>query len=390
MAVILTGSACADRDSQTAKPSARVLSIDPGTARTLLFSELFAKVEIINLQKPGNPLIDEIKRVRQINDKLYIEASSELLVAKLDGTITAQISRRGAGPGEYQNFRDVYVDGKGNIEILSNKKIITVDEQNNLVKDERNEFVANAFTKWGDKYFLYYGNNVYQSPFALVAVNSTDKATLKSWLPGSPKLSKFLYVTTNNNFLVVNDTLVFMQSFCDTVYQITKELELQPRFVLNFGERGLTKEIMGKPYKDVRDFLESLRREEKYCFFYNHYIETATMLFFSFEYRAKRYQYFFNKLSGLAWLGNGYRADLGLGGLELPVNYAYHHNPQGYGEHGIFYVMEPSNLISAIDSLTTGLGAGDLAKFKATSLGKLSGELKPDGNPLLIYAEFKR
>jgi hypothetical protein len=111
------------------------------------------------------------------------------------------------------------------------------------------------------------------------------------------------------------------------------------------------------------------------------------MLFFSFEYRAKRYQYFFDKHRGQDWLGDGYQADL-LGGLKFPAN--YYHTPQGYGEHGVFYVLEPSDLITAIDSLKTGLGAGDLAKLEATSLGKLSRDIKPDGNPLLIYAEFKR
>ncbi len=342
-------------------------------------SQLFAELTVVNLQQVGNPLIDEISWVEVQRDTLYIRAGSQMYLADRNGKIIGAIGKKGEGPGEFKHFRDALVNPLGKIEILADNKIITYSPTNVATNEQRIDSLPQYFAKWNNRYFFHFGNNKYQNADALVATDAMATKRTHAWLPIDAHRAKYLNLKASNCFSVVNDTLVVMQPFCDTIYQIDRGMHLSGRYVIDFGDRNLSPVLFAKPYRHVKEFLDAVRAEARYCLLVNGFIENKRVVSFSFEYRTRRYQFYWDKASGRQWLAQGHYEDLGNSGLGFPPD--YEHSPVGYDEDGVFFAVEAAEWIAAAES----------AKGQASPLIKQIGieKINPQNNPLLIYAKFK-
>jgi hypothetical protein len=369
---------CVSRPPAETAVQGRTLKLDPKKAVTNLpFSELFAELQLINLQQPGNALIDEIQWIDAQRDTLYLRVGGGVLVANRLGHGLTPIGKKGEGPGEYKRFLDAYPAPNGRLTLLTLGKLLTYSPGGNLLAERKYPSAPSQLAEWKGKYFFYYANFITQSKHALAAIDKQQLATLDEWLPITQNQAKYLHISGNNCLSVVNDTLVLAQPFCDTVYQMSNYPYLQPRYVIDFGQYAIPGEFFRRPHADIEVFLTAVRREERYCFLKNNFIENGRFLSFSFEYKLNRYQFYLNKATGQQWLAKGHLDDVG--NTSLPLSADYENAPRGYDEAGAFFVVEPSELLAAMKTNPNS------PLFK--QLGQTT--IDPQGNPLLIYAKFK-
>ncbi len=197
-------------------------------------SNLFDKIELIQLETTDSSLIGNINKIELLDSSVYILDGTQRCILVFDnyGNFKKKLSKIGKGPGEYVNIGDFNVEEDGTIEVLSNYKIIFYDRNFNVINEINLPDVAHFFYKL-DKmnYALYH----LQARKRLSIYNSISSKTIYTGIE-SPKYSKLMPVNPfYSPFYSSGKEVFFKSSFTNDIYKVTPDgLEKNYTFYSDF------------------------------------------------------------------------------------------------------------------------------------------------------------
>ena len=247
------------------------------------FSEWIDSIQFIPLQTNDESLIGKISDIFFQQNKYFVfdEQQKNVVIFDKKGKYLSKIDSKGQGPCEYENIRDLYVDERGTVKIMSHSnpaKIIEYSTENHSCKETVfHEIMCSNFYPYNNGYVFFssHGNDLPSEQFFLFATDSKGEVEHR-WLPSYEYTS---YTIRADPFSSYNDLILFNKYFDNRIYQISPNREVSTRYVLNFGKYQLP--------DDVREtFLESSQalREcaEDYVTQLYFFYETSDLLVFSY------------------------------------------------------------------------------------------------------------
>jgi hypothetical protein len=217
------------------------------------------------------------------------------------GNFVRQISRIGQGPGEFTEVVDRFWDEKNEqVCVYSHPNYIfynldgTISHQIN-----RNDNPFWPSTSYSNFYINYISN---QSGNQTIRILFHDRAgTLIDSIPNFRTWKKTQSIGgggtwSDGKFYVFSNELYYVDIYCDTLYHV-KDFKLQPRYVFNTEGRTLPYQIHDDPFRYPLLALMRGNDEspmEKY-FVIDKILEDSKNLYFSFDYRKKRYPAIYDK-----------------------------------------------------------------------------------------------
>jgi len=279
-------------NSQTVKVDINPSSQPKGS---LMLSDLAVQVEYIPLETNKNCVVGVISSF-DISDNyiaVCVNQTDEIFLFTRTGKFITKIGKRGQGPGEFLYPNSIFIDESkkclyvygGNQKLLVydftgkyitsysfNRRNIMVFEYNN------NQFITGAIsTQSNEDYFVY---SIWDS--TLKQIKQAVKGVPVEIRGGSchvgPPLSCYIY----RGFPHMKESVLN-----DTIYQLNKNKEFIPKYIINCGRYGMTPEVKG----DADHFSENSKRYVCGMFFY----ETSNFLMSKYNFNNEWIPCYFDK-----------------------------------------------------------------------------------------------
>jgi len=234
-------------------------------------SEIATDIDFIKLETQENCFIATPTKTVFCNNYILIwdRKIQKLLLFDNNGIFLRNISKRGKGPGEYNMIDALCMDPENNNIIFSNDDLTIniFDINGNLLNKYKMPATPHNLNII-DKKLIFYSHH----PMTLY--NNNSAITITSFLGDISKkllLRKLSWGKRNDlahNVYNYNyyDTLTFYEPYFDTIYGLSKYLDIRPRWIIRHSEtyigveglkqRGISKLLMeGKYY--ISNFVES-------------------------------------------------------------------------------------------------------------------------------------
>jgi hypothetical protein len=204
----------------------------------------------------------------------------------MDGNHVKTICEEGDSPGKYSDIRDFTVEPGTSMPIT----ILDRNRMTNYVYEDNGAFLggyrhmlyASAMHPVDERFLaMYCANEKTNNQKQLVIWDRSKNEIFNEFLEIDPVQRQFLNFFDRNNFLEVNDTLLFFKGFDNTIYQLTENY-IQPRTLIDFGPKTLPKSFLERSFSDVAAFMEALRKTD-YAFRIIGYHENDEFISFCFE-----------------------------------------------------------------------------------------------------------
>src|SRR5690606_25253647 len=98
---------CAGKKNEVANQLLQNVPVKVESKKAYSFQEIFEVVDLIPIKKSQNFPIANIKKIKKIDNKLWILTSSIVLITDLEGNLEKVIQSQGYGPLEYQKLSDI-------------------------------------------------------------------------------------------------------------------------------------------------------------------------------------------------------------------------------------------------------------------------------------------
>jgi len=256
--------------------------------KVLKLSDIAGNIEYIPLETNKNCLIKNINALELVGPYIYVSSPGQLLLFDTDGHFVRRIGSEGNGPGEYNAIADIAVDNVDSSVYLINilgKKIMHFSIDGEFLDSFPLDFPVVA-----DNIELYDGN-IYLSFSDMVNSpgDESKKVMLAAFTRSGNMIGKYGSTLPVRDNLRVNimlpcevlytyDNALFVKEVrSDTLYRISEDEILDPRYVFNFSEskmplheysyESFTKHYMGGKYLY---FLKVLENQNNIFFTYKH------------------------------------------------------------------------------------------------------------------------
>jgi len=227
--------ACHEKEKTAPVPQ---INVDEIPNKDVKMQEITSAFTIIPLETTDRSLIQYLKKVVLYDDKFFILDDQRPLFAVFSktGKFLKTVSKQGKGPGEYYVPTDFTIDSEQKqIELLDGftGRIFIYDLEGNYKNRIRTSVQGNYFVKFKNGDYVIYTNmrNEVEMPYKLVRI-SNDGKILSKELAYSAKTIQ----TTRSPFVKTgDDSYLFSEHGCDTIYQITQK-EVNPLCNINLGK----------------------------------------------------------------------------------------------------------------------------------------------------------
>lgn len=252
--------------------------------------------KIIQLSTNDDNLIFQISKIQYLNKKIYIHdlPGNCIYIFNDDGTFSNKLDRQGAGPGEYMQIFDFYIDE-------DNLLILDYTQQAILRYDEDLEFINKIYFKsHGSKLiahnnsFLIYNEPSGKDPDYQFTLLSEKGDRLKEFLPRNSTNHKYIWAQANV-FALNNDEKYFSPRYSDTIYSISTDSSITPEFIVDFEKHKFPADENINSY-DISD------AEFPYLIKSNFYIANKYLVF-DYFWRNERYFCIHNKENNITNTG---------------------------------------------------------------------------------------
>jgi len=328
-------------DSKNHKSTAhKSIEINLDEAKTLKVSEYFKLKDVIYFS--DSLVVDHLMKVSVHNENLIIHCGwglDYLLIKNLVSGKEFTISNKGEGPNQYQKLSSFFINPDGQIEVLDGQsgKILTYNLKGELkavYKNQQLQKVESFLSMNNEDYFLY-GGNFYAPEYGyqLLVWNKSQNKILNTYFPFNERKAGFMNFIEARNFM--SKPASFFQYYNPFVYQIS-ENSITDSVFLDFGKYNIPKELMEKPYQDVREFSQSMAKSG-YAYSLGNVIVNKQLMFASV---LKNEQYF-HVYTGMQT--NEVRVfdeiDNDVFGLRIDGKMEYIHRPITVGEKYVYFMV---------------------------------------------------
>jgi hypothetical protein len=287
-----------------------MLKTDGAQPKEILLSSFLDSTYFIALETINRNFVCDTEKIHVSDKFIILSTDQSVFIFTIDGKFRNEIVNLGGGEGQYMKIFDFsWDDASETISVLdrAKQKIVTYNVNGEFVKEIKVGTYACSFIKWkGDTYIFLGSEPVNNQHFRVMSVSEGKQP--KYFMPYDPAQSKYLHFTDVKNFDVINDTLHFSYSFCDTVYHLV-DGQFLPRAIIDYGAKSLPLDFFHREYNDVSDFASTIR-ETEFSFMNRNYVETPTTTTFSFESNDSTIHVFQNKKTRSILLASGYRDDI--------------------------------------------------------------------------------
>jgi hypothetical protein len=286
-------------------------------------SDIVTEVTYIPLETLSNNLISHVDIIK-ITDEMFIVKASPVGLYLFDrnGKFLREISRNGKGPGEYnllssfsanQHNKSFYLYSKMPDQLLlysfTGEFIKKYDCPQFQTTNEM-EFISD------NHLLLMFGNPEGKTPYSYMIYDSEYNLVKSAVRPlqyfsNSATESKYEFsFYTSNNKLHVKENMLN-----DTLYQISSQMEFNPKYVFNSGRYTM-------PVSYKTQFLDYYKRQDFKYIIMQHVFESAKYLIYSYRFDKKlRYDYFDKtKRKSFTFSSEGIPNDLDGGPVFAPIN----------------------------------------------------------------------
>lgn len=213
-------------------------------------------IRTIPLETTDEALIGQVSMICIVNDTLFVadyHKAKSIFVFDLQGRYLHKIHHTGEGPGEYKNINMVQIDSNG-ITILDwlSWKLIKYDLSGKLLFEKRIDPNPHDFIEM-DNNEMIFGYNTYsaKTPFRIVF---TDTA-LQWKETAMPQLNDRIKGSSGGISVfqkIINGDILYNMWLNDTVYHISPDKRIIPKYHLGFHAPGEIASFFEKT-KDFND-----------------------------------------------------------------------------------------------------------------------------------------
>lgn len=242
--------ACREKEQSDKGGLERVRLVEKKT--DLKRSDFLETVDLIHLETRDSSLLGYIPQFLKRPSGFYIWSMGQVLKFDLNGRFLYRIHQKGRGPKEYLNIEAISVDGKDRYLYLHDdqlQKVICYDAlTGEYVRNIKLDFRAFTFMVMPDsRHFVFYCG--FSPSDALERGNRFPRFIVADSL--GKVVKTFVYEHKNVNipdfysakdvFSVLDSTVYCFANYNDTVYSVDRALNIEPAFVLDYGNENQKK-----------------------------------------------------------------------------------------------------------------------------------------------------
>jgi hypothetical protein len=344
----------------------------PKSTNEEMFKRNFELELIVPVETTDEYLFAYVKRVIFYMDKLIIlTVNNEIFVVNAySGKVETHINRKGNGPGESKNIRDIAFDDKMERILVLNdyKKLLYFDFHGKFLEEENIEkYYENIMYDEGNVIFYNVGEGYGCYPYALDIYNLQTKKWKKI---GEDKKVDFA-MRGYGRYIVKSKNIWFSPVLDLDMYILNNHDEIENPYKL-VVKTPLSKELQKKNFSDISSFIKEVG-ERNILYDILAIRETANFMFF--KPNLPGYFIMDKKTKELQWIKNFEYDHLG---LRLPDYFSHDGD-----DNRIMFVLQ----------------ADEWLKRKSVDLGNIPEHLKKqinsmkideDDNPILLFYKEKQ
>lgn len=265
----------------------------------LTFASLVDSAYYVELETTSANMIGEVSKI-QVDSFIALSdrMSNTLHLYSQTGTLLSVISAIGNGPGEYVGIDDFIMQAdKDEIHILdgAQNKIIVYSLAGKFLEERKIRLSPGIarFMLLGDNYVYdqQIRRNDSDSCFNLV-VTSADGSIRNCYLPYAK--SSDMILSPRNSLFSVNDTLVYLPTYSNTVYHVFDD-KVAARYSFDFGSQWIDEEYLFSAIQHPMSFIDGLKATTGVYFF--NVTESVSHLLLDYMYKGEKYGTVISKTS---------------------------------------------------------------------------------------------
>jgi hypothetical protein len=357
-------------------PKAIHLGAHREPAKDISFLALLNHVSYIPLETRSTVLLTRCSKVIADKNRFIVldRENSSVHVFSAEGKHLFVVGSIGHGPGEFLRLDDMEIDTEHHQLLLwsnDNTSVFTYSlEDGKFIEQTNMPFYGSRFGILGDHYISYTDYNIGRTGEARNLFVSDRKGVVKhSYFPFPA--DRFTAAFSFKGVLSKNDQgYLYAHALSDTVYQISNDLKIFPKYHFDFGKATWTKHF------GIFDHEEYLTKGLDYSVLYSPLFEWGDYLFFSFV--QNRYV-----KKGFAHIGRNeiYTTD----DFEGDIEFDLFNIPAGANGSVFISALYPEQVYAAKDKYPD----FDERVARNPSLKKIIDSLKMEDNPILMLYSMK-
>jgi hypothetical protein len=266
--------------------------VEFNTTQEINTSSFIENFKIIKLSTSNETLIFQVSKVQYKNEKVFILdiPGNCIYVFNNSGELEQKLSKRGAGPEEYIQITDFYIEN----EILfvldfSQQVIIEYDKNFNFINKTRLQNFGSSFVHQNNSYWFYNEPSGGLPDYQFSVLNESGEK-ISEVLPRNSTNHQYNWADVNV-FCINGQEKYLSPRYNDTIYRITDDNNIKPEFYIDFGKHKLPDEENINDY-DISD------TDFFYVMKYNFYI-SPKYLIFDYIKDLKRYYCIYDRESNM-------------------------------------------------------------------------------------------
>lgn len=282
------------RDSENSFPEYK---IELSTTKEWSLENLIDSCFYIALETTDSNLLGRIYKIN-IDSIIGISdgISNSLHLYSMQGDFLNCIDKIGGGPGEYLQLSDFALSAaEKKVDILDamQKKIISYSWNGDVIKEIKLPFEVGVsiFCLWDNAYAFdqQVRRNNSEWKYSLITL-SEDGKVIKKMFPYD--LYADIIFSARNTLMKVNDTLVYLPTYNDTLFSIVGD-KAYPRYKLDFGDKWIQNEYVYDKTKSPMNFINGLQNTD-FIYFLN-VLENTSTIWIRYVYKGQSYNTLINK-----------------------------------------------------------------------------------------------
>jgi hypothetical protein len=244
-------------------------------------------------------LIGRIDRLKTDGDNLYIwDYDHTVKMFSKDGKFVSEIGHKGTGPGEFIQIADILIN-RDTISLFAwngNKKWIRYSNNNQFLYETDMAFPFRQICHIeDDKYLAYVSNGTVSSESAYYLYCIDGDFNILSRLDLKIRPTDISLGFNQNSFFQIAGHTYYIREYCDTIYTISGDLDIQPRYHLDFCKNWYSREFLERYHDENFIVIHDAMNQNKYARFVNFYENDRYILVDYFLHRSNGKQHEYDK-----------------------------------------------------------------------------------------------
>ena len=231
-----------------------------------LFDAKNLEKEIIKLSFADSILIPAYSNllITENNIILHSQRTFEIFRFDTEGNFINFIGKRGGGPSEFTELRDVTINTKNEniLEVLDYESVLNYQLDGKFIKRTKIKYPAFSFVSDNNGYWFYIGNNPSFSQYKLIRSDNNFNQKNEYF-----KISENGVPLIERNFVKGDDIVTFRESLSPYIYTINSELKCSyyidfdkfeiPDAILSSKSTSMIERLNEIEYASIMNYMEN-------------------------------------------------------------------------------------------------------------------------------------